>query len=90
MKEVIQLATHDGSKNFLRRLERKDGQESKTYILKTQGTSLRVGNLSNGNSFIDPSGGPMIVVGQPLAEANNAVVKSIDFSEGFGYTITFV
>lgn len=90
MKEVIQLATHDGSKNFLRRLERKDGQESKTYILKTQGASLRVGNLGDGKSFIDPSGGPMIIVGQPLAEANNAVVRSIDFSEGFGYTITFV
>lgn len=90
MKDIITLVTHDGSKNYLKKLPRKDGEESKTYILKTQGASLRVGNLGDGKSFIDPSGGPMIIVGQPLAEANNAVVRSIDFSEGFGYTITFV
>lgn len=90
MKDVIILMTHDGSKNYLKKLPRKDGEESKTYVLKTQHKSLRVGELSNGHSFIDPSGGPMIIVGNPLAEANNAIVRSIDFSEGFGYTITFV
>lgn len=89
MKEEIKLVTHDGSENFLRRLERKDGQESKTYILRTSGLSLRTGTLSDGKAFIDPSGGPMMIVGQPLAEADGAIIRSIDFSEGFGYTITF-
>lgn len=44
--------------------------------------------FKGGNKFIDPSGGPMIVVGYELEEAK-AVVKSIDFVEGYGYTITF-
>ncbi len=89
MDKRIKLISHDGSKNYLERLERKDGQESKTYILKTEHKTLRVGTLSNGKSFIDPSGGPMIIVGKPIMEAGNTVVRSIDFSEGFGYTITF-
>lgn len=43
---------------------------------------------SESNKFIDPSGGPMIVVGYELEEAK-AVVKSIDFVKGYGHTITF-
>lgn len=89
MEKIIKLTSHDGSKNHLERLERKDGEESKTYILKTEHKTLRAGTLSNGKSFIDPSGGPMIIIGKPLAEANNAVVRSIDYSKEFGYTITF-
>ena len=50
--------------------------------------TLRVGEVQGGNKFIDPSGGPMIVVGYKLEEAK-AVVKSIDFVEGYGWTITF-
>ena len=38
--------------------------------------------------FIDPSGGPMIVEGEYLEEAE-AVVKSIDHVMGVGYAITF-
>lgn len=41
-----------------------------------------------GIEAIDPSGGPMIVEGSLLEEAN-AVVKSIDFIVGYGYTVTF-
>ena len=51
-------------------------------------SKLRVGEVQGGNKFIDPSGGPMIVVGCELEEAK-AVVKSIDFVEGYGWTITF-
>ena len=50
--------------------------------------TLRMGYIDNKNKFIDLSGGPMIVEGTLLEEAN-AVVKSIDFITGFGYTITF-
>lgn len=51
---------------------------------------MRRGKLNSGEVFLDLSGGPMIVVGRPLKEADNAVVRSIDKSEGFGYTVTFV
>lgn len=62
--------------------------ESKTYVLETDVPTLRVGEVQGGNKFIDPSGGPMIVVGHELKEAK-AVVKSIDFVEDYGWTITF-
>ena len=44
--------------------------------------------MEGGKKFIDPSGGPMIIVGYKLEEAD-AVVKSIDFVNGYGWTITF-
>ena len=80
----------DGVRNQLIKLPRKDGEESKTFMVKTSSTTLRRGKWSDGSPFIDLSGGPTITVGKPLEEADNAVVRSIDFSEGFGYTITFV
>lgn len=89
MKEIIELQSRDSTNTHLEILYRKDGEESKTYLLRTSSGTLRVGSLSNGRKFIDPSGGPMIIEGQKLAEAD-AFVKSVDFSEGFGYTITFI
>ena len=88
MKDLIKLRSRDGAKNYLKKLIKKDGSKSLTYILKTDTPYLRVGEVSNGRKFIDPSGGPMIVVGYKLEEAK-AVVKSIDFVEGYGWTITF-
>lgn len=49
---------------------------------------LKVGSVEDGKRFIGPLGDPMIVVGYELKEAG-AVVKSIDFVEGYGWTITF-
>lgn len=89
MEEIIKLESRDATNNYLQLLYRKDGEESKTYLLKTSSDTLRVGSLSNGRKFVDPSGGLMIIEGQKLAEADTTV-KSIDFTEGFGYTITFV
>ena len=89
MKERYNIHS-DGVKNSLELLHRKDGAESKTYAIKTSSTIIRRGKLNSGEVFLDLSGGPMIVVGRPLKEADNAVVRSIDKSEGFGYTVTFV
>lgn len=50
--------------------------------------TLRMGCVEEKRKFIDPSGGPMIVEGSLLEEAN-AVVKSINFIAGYGHTITF-
>ena len=88
MKDLIKLKSRGYEKNYLEKLKRPDDSESNTYVLKTDIPTLRVGEVQGGNKFIDPSEGPMIVVGYELEEAK-AVVKSIDFVEGYGWTITF-
>lgn len=88
MEEIIKLKSRGREENYLKRLPKSDGLESKTYVLKVSTPTLRVGSIEGGNKFIDPAGGPMIIVGSKLEEAN-AVVKSIDFVEGYGWTITF-
>lgn len=88
MKDLIKLNSRDKSENYLKKLIKKGNSESLTYILKTDSSYIRTGKLNNESKFIDPSGGPMIIAGDYLEEAN-AVVESIDFAEGYGWTITF-
>lgn len=88
MEKIIKLNSRGGVNNYLKMMMKPDGSESKTYLIKTDMPTLRMGYVSEKNKFIDPSGGPMIVEGSLLEEAK-AVVKSIDFIAGFGYTITF-
>lgn len=88
MKDLIKLKSRGCEENYLKKLKKPDGSESKTYVLKVSTPYLRCGELEGGRKFIDPSGGPMIVVGSYLEEAE-AVVKSIDSTVGYGYTITF-
>ena len=88
MKDLIKLKSRGYEKNYLKKLKRPDDSESNTYVLKVATPYLRCGEVEGGKKFIDPSGGPMIIVGYKLEEAD-AVVKSIDFVEGYGWTITF-
>ena len=88
MEDIIKLRSRYGAVNYLKKMPKPDGTDSKTYVLKTDIPTLRVGEVQGGNKFIDPSGGSMIVVGCELEEAK-AVVKSIDFVEGYGFAITF-
>lgn len=88
MKDLIKLKSRGCEENYLKKLKKPDGSESKTYVLKVSTPYLRCGELEGGRKFIDPSGGPMIVVGSYLEEAE-AVVKSIDSTVGYGYTVTF-
>lgn len=88
MEDIIKLRSGYRAKNYLKKMPEPDGTESKTYVLKTDMPTLGVGEVQGGNKFINPSGGPMIVVGCELEEAK-AVVKSIDFVKGYGWTITF-
>lgn len=91
MEKIIKLNSRGSANNYLKKMPKLDGSESKTYVLKTDTPSLRVGEVGGTcyiHKFIDPSGGPMIVEGSLLEEAN-AVVKSIDFIAGYGYTVTF-
>lgn len=88
MKDLIELKSRGEEHNYLRRLAKPDGSESHTYMLKTSSYTTRSGLTNKGKKFTDPSGGPMIVEGEYLEEAG-AVVKSIDYVMGVGYTITF-
>lgn len=91
MEKIIKLNSRGSANNYLKKMPKLDGSESKTYVLKTDTPSLRVGEVGGTcyiHKFIDPSGGPMIVEGSLLEEAN-VVVKSIDFIAGYGYTVTF-
>ena len=88
MEDIIKLRSRYEAISYLKKMPKPDGTDSKTYVLKTDVPTLRVGEVQGGNKFIDPSGGPMIVVGCGLEEAK-AVVKSIDFVESYGWTITF-
>lgn len=88
MKDLIKLRSRGGAENYLKKLIKKGDSESLTYVLETDSPYLRTGEVANGRKFIDPSGGPMIVVGYKLEEVK-AVVKSIDFVKDYGWTITF-
>lgn len=88
MENIIKLNSKGEENNYLKRLSKLDGKESKTYVLKVSTLPVRVSMLATGYEFIDPYGGPMIKVGSLLEEAQ-AVVKSIDYTMGYGYTITF-
>lgn len=88
MKDLIKLKSRGCEENYLKELKKPDGSESKTYVLKVSTPYLGCGELEGGRKFIDPQGGPMIVVGSYLEEAE-AVVKSIDSTVGYGYTVTF-
>ena len=88
MEDIIKLRSRYEAINYLKKMPKPDGTDSKTYVLKSDAPTLSVGEVQGGNKFIDPSGGPMIVVGCELEEAK-AVVKSIDFVESYGWTITF-
>lgn len=88
MEDIIKLHSRDDTENYLKKMKRSDGKESKTYVLKTTIPILRTGYVDEKFKFVDPSGGSMIVEGCLLKEAE-AVVKSIDFVEDYGWTITF-
>ena len=88
MGDIIKLNSRGGENNYLKKMPRLDGSESKTYVLKTESQYIRAGYVDEKHKFIDPSGGPMIVEDSILPEAG-AKVTSITFVSGYGHTITF-
>ena len=88
MEDIIKLNSRGGENNYLKKLKKSDGGESTTYVLKTESRYLRAGWVDERHKFIDPSGGPMIVEGSVLPEAN-AEVEAITFVQGYGHTVTF-
>lgn len=84
MKSIIILRSRGSTKNYLEKIP----EEKKTYLLKSELDTIRVSQDKEGYVFVDLSGGPFIAKGAYLEEAN-AVVKSIDYLQGQGFTITF-
>lgn len=82
------LKSRGGIKNYLKRLSKSNGGESKTYLLKLEVPFMKVSELPGNRKAIDPSGGPVIAEGEYLEEAD-AIVESINFVISKGYTITF-
>jgi hypothetical protein len=70
MKDVIKLQSRDGTDNRLVKVG------ERRYELKTP-YCYRAGFVSENKAFIDPSGGPMMVVGEYLPEAG-AYIESIE------------
>lgn len=86
MVKKIRLQTHDGSKKYLEEIEGRPNQ----YKLVCTVDFLRDGSLPDGKEFIDPSGGPMIIVGNPLEDYDSIthIVKSISHEKSIGTVIT--
>lgn len=88
MKDCITLSSREGSSTNLIKMKRTDGGESKTYLVKFSSSIINTGYTEDMKKFIDPSGGPMIVEGCYLREAD-ATVRSITYIDGHGWVITF-
>ena len=88
MKDIILLKSRGGIKNYLKKLSKPDGVDSKTFILKLEVPFMRMLELPGNKKAIDPKGGPIIAEGEYLEEAD-AVVESINHAMGKGYIITF-
>ena len=80
MSEIINLKTRYHTKNYL------EQYQGNTYILRTESPYIRAGSTNDGKEFVDPSGGPMLVVGDM---ADNRKIASIGFLKDVGTLITF-
>ena len=82
----IRLQSHDGTNNYLEELEGRPNE----YRLVTPYNFLRDGYIGEHQHFIDPSGGPMIVVGHQLEcyGKETFTVEGISSEKGVGCIIT--
>lgn len=88
MEDIIKLNSKGEENNYLKRLKKPNGEESKTYVLKVTTPQVRVGTTETKHKFIEPTGGPMLIEDFKCADIDS-VIKSIDFTIGYGYSITF-
>ena len=79
MSEIINLKTRYHTKNYL------EQYQGNTYILRTESPYIRAGSTNDGKEFVDPSGGPMLVVGEKIGKK---IIISIGFLKDIGITIT--
>lgn len=79
MSEIINLKTRYHTKNYL------EQYQGNTYILRTESPYIGVGSTNDGKEFVDPSGGPMLIVGNKI---NNKTIISIGFIKNVGTIVT--
>lgn len=87
MDKLITLKSR-GITNTLKRLDSLNNEGSCVYVLKPEYPAVRVGYDSKGIVFIDPPGGPMIIIGDVLAEVGKKV-SNLTFDPNIGHIITF-
>ena len=61
MEDIIKLNSKGDENNYLKRLKKPNGGESKTYVLKVTTPQVRVGTTETNHKFIEPTGGPMLI-----------------------------
>lgn len=88
MEDIIELTSRYGDKRTLKKLNKVNGKESKTYKLIHDSPYIREGRDDKGLKFIDLEGGPLIEEGFILRGTSYKVEK-IDFIENVGIVITF-
>ena len=79
MNKVIKLKARYGVGNYL------EQYQGNTYILRTESPYIRTGVSSTGKEFVDPSGGPILIVGEKIGKKT---ITSIGFLKDIGTTIT--
>ena len=77
MSGIIKLETHDGSSNYLEPVR----GEMYKFKLVTESHTFRQGFTNDHRMFVDPSGGPMLVVGDKIGNTG-FVIKDIVFNNG--------
>lgn len=87
MEKLIKLNSRGEDNNYLKLMSKSDGSESKTYLLKTENPYISTGYIDDKKFFVDPSGGPMMIVGNNLEGVGK--IKSINLVYGYGYFVTF-
>lgn len=88
MSNKIKLNCRYRDNNYLVPLLDKEGNKTTTYKLELENPYVRAGYDGTDRYFIDPSGGPMIKVGEVLPEVGKEVI-SINHVQNTGYVITF-
>ena len=52
MEDIIKLHSRGGANNYLKKMKRLNGEESKTYVIKTDMHTLRSGYVEDKRKFI--------------------------------------
>lgn len=87
MKDKYELKAYKGEYNYLQKLKKTDGGNSKTFILKSSHAHIDRG-YNNNELFVKPKGGPVLQTKEYLKETG-ATIRLITFIPKYGYIITF-
>jgi hypothetical protein len=90
MEEIIHLRTNNRDDFiFLKKLQKPNGKESKTFLLKTNARSVKYEYIDTKRKTLVPSGCLSIMIEEQLLEEADAIISNISYTPGLGYTITF-